>query len=189
MSLTISPFGIAACVLYILVTIATSAAARVAHNRQQQAWHMHRWLLLTCLFLALVVSRVFNLEEIVRFSLRQMLRANEAYDQRRELQRPLVASLVAIAAIACGRWTYSVARRIKGRRNIAVILALFGGACMMLLVVVRMISLHPIDALLYGPLKLNWIADVGLSCAVIGAAIYYIRVVLSSRQPVRGRHF
>lgn len=170
-----------ASVFYILVAIAAGAGAGVAHNRRQQAWHMRSWLLLACLFLLLAASRMFDVEEMLRYNLRQMLRADAAYEHRREFQRPLVAGLVAIAAMFGFWWTYRVARRIKGRRNIAVMVALVSGACMVLLIAMRMISLHLIDALLYGPLKLNWVADVGLSWMVIGAAIYYIRVVLSSR--------
>jgi hypothetical protein len=39
----------------------------------------------------------------------------------------------------------------------------------------RVISLHAIDALLYGPIKLNWVIDLGTSLIVLSAAAYYTR--------------
>jgi hypothetical protein len=41
----------------------------------------------------------------------------------------------------------------------------------------RIASLHMIDALLYGPLKLNWVIDIGGSLVVLVAAIYYVQLV------------
>jgi hypothetical protein len=48
---------------------------------------------------------------------------------------------------------------------------------MLFLVILRVISLHMIDRLLFGPLKLNWIGDIGASLVVLGAAIYYMKLV------------
>jgi len=64
-----------------------------------------------------------------------------------------------------------------GRRNIAV--ALVWGACgvMIATIAMRTISLHALDRLLNGPLKLNWVGDMGSSLVVLAAAIFYIGVV------------
>ena len=45
----------------------------------------------------------------------------------------------------------------------------------------RLISLSPVDALLYGPIKLNWIVDLGLGLSVVVSALAYVRIVGSRR--------
>lgn len=49
---------------------------------------------------------------------------------------------------------------------------------MMMLLGLRIVSLHQIDQLLYGPKKLNWLVDIGASLLAMGAAVVYIRVVI-----------
>jgi hypothetical protein len=41
----------------------------------------------------------------------------------------------------------------------------------------RLASLHAVDALLYSPVKLNWVIDLGASLVVMLSAIGYIRLV------------
>jgi len=66
---------------------------------------------------------------------------------------------------------------LRGRRNVARLAAVLAACAMLFLMALRAISLHPIDALLYGPLKLNWIVDLGASFLVLGSAIHYTRIV------------
>ena len=61
-----------------------------------------------------------------------------------------------------------------GRRNIAVAIGIASCGVMLAIIALRMISLHAMDRLLYGPLKLNWVGDLGASALVLGAAIYYV---------------
>ena len=82
---------------------------------------------------------------------------------------------------------YTVAQRIHGRRNIAVGVAATASGVMMVTIAMRIISLHAMDRLLYGPLKLNWIGDVGSSFFVIAAAIYYVMLVTGRLNPGRNR--
>jgi hypothetical protein len=42
------------------------------------------------------------------------------------------------------------------------------------LIILRLISLHALDQLLFGSLKLNWVGDLGAAAAVFGSALYYI---------------
>ncbi len=163
--------------LYVLVMIATGAAAAVGKSNAQQAWHSRSWIILCLLFCLLIISRLLDAEELMRDNLRAALRADASYDNRRDFQRPMAAAVIAIAFSIGLAWIYRVGRRIQGRRNIAVALALICGAAMLFLIALRMISLHAIDALLYGPLKLNWFADVGLSCLICVAAVLYMRIV------------
>lgn len=154
----------------------------MAGVRNQQAWHRRSWLFLAGLFALLIAFRILNAEELLRDSLREAFRLEHAYDQRRDLQRHLAAGVIAIAAMAALWWLLRIARSINGRRNFAVVVALAGGLGMLVLIALRLISMHSFDALLYGPTKLNWFADIGLSCLVAGAAMYYVRIVRSLRR-------
>lgn len=49
---------------------------------------------------------------------------------------------------------------------------------MVMLLSLRIISMHQIDQLLYGPIKLNWLIDIGASLLAMGAEAIYIRVVI-----------
>jgi hypothetical protein len=50
---------------------------------------------------------------------------------------------------------------------------------MLLLLALRIVSLNAVDAVLFGPLKVNWITDIGASVFVIAAALYYVRLLLA----------
>lgn len=173
----LSLLSLAASALYAVVVLACLRAGFEAGAKRQTKWHIRIWLLAAVLFGSLIVARLLGLEDVLRETLRNWLQAEGLADDRRAIQGPIIA--VSIALFAAGGMIafYWVAQHISGRRNIAVVAAL--GACgvMVATITMRMVSLHALDQLLYGPLKLNWIGDVGASLAVLGAAIYYIGVV------------
>lgn len=177
MSLAASPLGLAAAGFYVLVIVATGRAAMIAQAHAQQQWHRRRWTLLALLFAALAVSRIFSVEDLLRDFLRDLLRSENAYAARRDFQSPIAAGVLAIAALAGLGWSVGRARKIRGRRNLAVEVASLAGLGMVLLALLRLVSFHPVDVLLYGSLKLNWITDLGLSGIVAGAGAFYARVV------------
>lgn len=179
----VSPLSLAAAGLYALVVMVALYAAMVAKKQDQQFWHRATWLLLAGLFILLLVSRIAGLEDMLREALRDTLRSDAAYDRRRAIQRPVAAGLIALASVAVGWGLYRTAQFRKGRRNLAVLAAQAGGFALLFLVALRVISLHPIDGLLYGPLKLNWLADIGASCLVAGAAAYYVKIMRGQRPP------
>ncbi|WAT17040.1 hypothetical protein OZN62_08810 [Aurantiacibacter sp. MUD11] len=185
MAFTASPLSLAGAAIYVLVAITTAFAAHFAASREQQTWHIRSWAALTLLFVLLIAMRLFDAEGVLRDSLREYARWHGLYGSRGSMQRPMVAVVIVIAALAgCwGFWRFG--RTLRGRRNIAVGLALACGASMFALVGLRVISLHLVDSLLYGPLKLNWLGDVGLSFLVAGAAIIYVKIVSSSGQNLR----
>lgn len=177
----VSTLGLMACAIYLLVAVATTSGALLAHRHKQQRWHLYGWLALSGFFALLVVLRLVGFEDLLRDELRETLRASSTYGSRRDYQRPAAAGLLVMAALAASWWALRTLRLAKGRRNICVLVGLFGGMAMVFLMALRLISLHLIDALLYGPLKLNWIGDIGLSLLVAWAAVYYQRIVASSR--------
>ena len=173
----VSPLSLAATGLYLVVFGFVARSAIVSHQHRQQAWHTRGWLLLAALFAILVILRLFDVEGILRDSVRNSLRQSATYDGRRSFQRPLAAGLIALAGAASFWWMFRTARTVAGRRNVAVMLGLAGGLGMLLLIAMRLVSLHMIDMLLYGPIKFNWFADLGLSCLIAWASWRYVRIV------------
>lgn len=168
-----STFSLAAACIYLIVALAAVLACSRAILERQAAWHAWVWIMVAVLFVALALIRWFAIEEWVRTDLRDILFERAAYDQRQDIQKPLVAVFfIAAASLAAGS-VYGVARNVTGRRNIVSIAALACTGGMIFLLALRLISLHSVDTLLYGPLKLNWIIDLGLSGAVIVFALWY----------------
>lgn len=175
-----SVLSLGASGLYGCVLIACLAAAVTARRSRQMPGHVWTWLLLALFFAALVALRLLDVEETVRDSLRAAMRSEGSYRERRDLQGPIVAAIILLTGAGALALLYRTTRNLRGRRNVARVAALVAALAMLVLVTLRMISLHAIDALLYGPLKLNWLIDLGASLTVLGGAIYYMRLV--SRQ-------
>jgi hypothetical protein len=181
MPASLSPFNMIAVGLYLLVALGCVTGLLTAMRYRQAGWHLRVWLSVAALFIALAALRGLGIEDMWQGELRTMLRAEGTYQDRREFQRPLAAIVIAFAGSAAFLWAYRGFRNVRGRRNVAVMVAGASAFTMIALVALRLISLHPVDALLYGPIKLNWIIDMGSSLAVLGAAGYYIRLVGSRR--------
>jgi hypothetical protein len=174
----LSAFNLAAVGLYLLVSFVAGAGLFGALRFRQAVWHARAWLLIMVLFAALAALRGLGLEDFWQDALRNMMRADGAYQDRRAFQRPLAAGVIAVAGLIAFLWAYRGFRSVRGRRNVAVMVGAASAFAMIALVALRLISLHPVDALLYGPFKLNWIVDIGSSLTVLGAALTYLRVVI-----------
>ncbi len=172
-----SLLSIAAVGLYGAVAMVCGLAAATAARHRQMPWHMRGWALIGLLFCGFIVLRLLDIEEVLQDQWRDTLRAQGAYDGRRAYQRPLAAGVIAMTVAASFWWIHRVIVRVNGRRNLAIIIAASACFGMIVLIVLRLISLHPVDSLLYGPLKLNWLVDLGTSMAVMGCAGVYVRVV------------
>jgi hypothetical protein len=170
--------SLAAASFYGLVMMACSAAAFAAQHRRQQGWHLAVWLLLGAVFVLFAMSRISGFEEAFRDSMRMELRSSETYSERRDFQRPIAALVVAFIGASGLALVYRTFRRLKGRTNLTILIGLSSTFGLAGLVVLRLISLSPVDKLLYGPLKLNWILDLGLSALTMGAAVYYVHLLL-----------
>lgn len=163
--------------LYALVAACCVLAARASIKHRQMSWHSRGWILVAVLFIVLAVFRVVGIEEMLRADLRLALHVEGAYEERRTFQRPVVAAIIMIGSAMAGWWIFRVARAVKGRRNIAAVLAFSNAALMIFLLVLRLVSLHAVDAILFGPAKINWIVDIGSSLIVMASAMVYRRVV------------
>ncbi|MEM7780762.1 MAG: hypothetical protein AAF697_10260 [Pseudomonadota bacterium] len=132
---------------------------------------------MTFLFLLLAASRGLGLEDILRAELRDWLRAEGVMGERRTWQGYVITAMILVFVTAAFLALYRATSRMAGRRNFATIIALASGAAMIGLIGLRMISLHAMDTLLYGPLKLNWVGDIGASMVAFTAGLVYIRLV------------
>lgn len=172
-----STLSLLAAALYLVVAGAAAAAAVEAARHRQIAWHLIAWGVIAGLFIWLALVRIYGLEDLLRGDLRMMLYAERTYEERRTLQKPLFALVFVIAAAMVGGLTYFLAKRVKGRRNVAVLLAIGCSGGLIFLAALRLVSLHSVDALLYGPFKINWFADLGMTIVVFACAVRYCLVV------------
>ncbi len=172
-----STLSLLAAALYLVVAGAAIAAAVEAIRHRQITWHLIMWGIIAALFIGLALVRFYGLEEMLRGDLRMILYAERTYDERRSLQKPLFAIVFVIAASMVGGLVYFLAKRLRGRRNVAALVAVGCTGGLMFLAALRLVSLHSVDALLYGPVKINWFADLGMTIAVLACAIRYCLIV------------
>jgi len=172
-----SMLSLIACILYAIVAAFSAAAAKTANKTGQQAWHFKVWCLIAFFFVVLILSRLLGLEEMLRDHLRDLLEGYGLSSNRRAIQGPIIAVAISLFGAAAMMAVYWVSKRISGRRNIALAVAI--GACGVMLATISMrtISLHAFDRLLYGALKLNWVGDIGASLVVLIVAASYNRIV------------
>lgn len=160
---TQSILGLSATALYLLIGSTCGHAAVTAFKVQRPKPEVVWWALFAIWFFALVALRLSGLEEYFREGTRSVLRKDGVYEMRREVQAPLsvmailcTAGLVALTA----RW-HSRRRPGSPSRLIAYARLAVAGLCG--LIILRVISFHAVDVLLYGPAKLNWVIDIGAS--------------------------
>lgn len=176
---TVAPsmFSMVAMAFYAVVCAACIAAMATAISNEQQVRHVRGWAILAVFFVLLIALRGFSLEELLRDNLRAWAKGDGTYANRQGFQRPLTIGLVIAAAVAALAWVALATRGMDGRRSMALVSAQVAALGMVFLIALRMISLNVLDKILYGPLKLNWIGDLGMSAVVAGGAIFYALVV------------
>jgi hypothetical protein len=176
-----SVLSLGAAAIYVFIVAACLAAGWTARRRHQPPRHVRIWIAVALVFALLIASRVLGIEEHLRDLLREGLRADHIYAERRAFQRPLAAAALVGGAMLAGFLLWRETRKVKGRRNSALLVAMSSAVTMLLLMVLRIISLHQVDSLLYGPLKLNWVIDLGSAALVLGSAVLYMRLVRQRR--------
>lgn len=164
--------SVLATMVYALVVFACGAAALAARARGRPARQTAGWLACAAAFAALAMVRLLDVEDRAREVLRRVIRGAGSYEERAFLQLPLV-----VLTLAGGLVMLLFAYRLLHRRNAdrgrtLVCAALVAVAAFVPLYALRTISWHPVDSVLYsGPVRLNWILDLGLSALVGGAAL------------------
>lgn len=172
-----SMLSLVACVFYAIVATTALLAWREARRKRQQFWHVKSWLFVAVFFVVLIFSRVLGAEELLRADLREFLRTQDLMAARRSIQGPAIAVALVMIGSAIMFAVYWVSQRLSGRRNVAVAVGLGACGAMFATIAVRTVSLHALDRFLNGPLKLNWVGDIGATLAALAAAFLYIRIV------------
>lgn len=176
--------GLVAAALYAATAMLTLRAAMKA--RPAPVWHRTVWLVAVGLFTACALSRLFGLEEGLRLLLRGELREEHIYSARREYQSVIASVIIVVATLAAFVGAVTVFRSgvlKSGGRSRIVLAAGLACAGMALLIVVRVVSLHALDVLIYRGPRLNWIVDIGTTGAVgVLAWLYVSRQGRSTRR-------
>lgn len=183
--------GLTACVVYLFVSAACALAAR--HSRTSQSRFF--WIFVAIFFSALAVVRGTGIEAYVTDGLRHWLYAEGAYEDRRDIQRPLAAgAVVGISGILFLLYLKRPSPR-AGLREWSKFWGVVGTIMMCGVIAMRLISFHDLDRLLYGPVRMNWILDIGSSAIVTWAALRFRKAINSGEEsrpprPVNrsGRH-
>lgn len=146
------------------------------------------WLACAGWFAAMGISRLLSLEELVRDALRGSLVDAQLYAERSTLQAPILAVLL-VGLLGLGLWAmYRGPIRFEGTGQRLIWLSRIGVAGLALLVVLRVLSLHFVDKILYsGPVRLNWVTDGSMTLLVGACAVLYLRYCLQHRLPAPAR--
>lgn len=175
--------GLAAAALYAVTAMLALLAAMKA--KPAPVWHRTVWLVAAGLFTACALSRLFGLEEGLRLLLRGELRDEHIYSARREYQSVIASVIIVVASLAAFVGAATVFRsgvlKSGGLSRIALA-AGFACATMALLILVRVVSLHALDVLIYRGPRLNWIVDIGTTVAVGTLAWLYAARMGRSRR-------
>lgn len=157
-------------------------AALSAARKGQPNRHKLAWAVLALVFVALIVLRLWEVEDTVRDSLREAAREAASYEGRRDYQRPIAAAILMGLGISGSAFLYKASKGLRGRRQVALAFGIASGILMLVLICLRIISLHSVDLLLYGAMKLNWVGDIGLTLLASASALYYVRALYSPRK-------
>ena len=171
---------LAAIPFYLFACIASANAARKVRQFGGPARDRFAWAALAAFFGFMIAVRLLDGENVMRDMLRVLLDAGEIYRGRRGFQGAAIALLGLVFAVL----TAWVLREKAARQNAAsrsLCVAKLAGLAYLALFAARLISLHQIDALLYGGAHINRAVDPGLALLVGWMAIRFVRE-LKSRQ-------
>lgn len=180
-----------ATILYGGVAVLLIHASRVSVRMDHTRADSREWIVAAAFFLILVAMRLVEAEEWTRQLLREWLRQEGGYEARRTIQGPLVAATLIMGTLGAGyAWrSWPGLHSGKGRLLLWTIRQVMLG--FLVLIALRVVSLHAVDALLYSPpLRLNWLLDGGLTVTAGAAALIYARHYSANAgqfRPGRGR--
>lgn len=171
-----SLLSLSGTLVYLAVAAVSALAFAQAGKGKRPAEERRLWMVACTCFVLLAIVRICNAEEVFRDMLRSVLVQDGAYEERRDIQGPIVAVAIltsfAVLFALSGVW-----RRTRSRLEFSLKWARMGLAAMAALVALRLISFHQLDALLYRGPHLNWIVDLGSSLVVAAAALRYARLL------------
>jgi hypothetical protein len=180
---TVAAYLGAAYLAWAALTAARAAAASLAtqdpHERRLQLQLAQFWGLACLVMLALGINKQLDLQTWLTQVGRDMAQAQGWYERRHHYQLRFVFSILiagCMGTLALGYWFRRVLPRLLG--------GLLGLGVIASFVVIRAASFHHIDALLKGPLQLNWVLELTGIALVGGSAL---RGARGSRDSSRSR--
>lgn len=187
------PLTSLALACYVAVAGSCLFAAQIARRRRRHWSESSHWLATAAFFFLIAASRWLDVEEHVRELLRSDFFSAFTYSYRWTYQAPAMGvALVLIAAATAALIFLHPVRRLppKQRSRLAKIrwIADCAIAAMCGLIVLRVISLHSVDSLLYRGPHLNWLIDLGSSATVFFVAMQYRAILKEHRQHPKRSH-
>lgn len=176
---TPSALSLAGAGFYLVVAAASVLAARQSTVGGHGFSLRRCWFVAAAFFILFAGLRLVAAEDLLRALFREGLAGLDLNDVRRSIQLPL--SLVAIiggAALATAS-LQRISRRGAASSAAALEWMRLAIAGMIALIMLRLISLHSIDKFLFaptlGPVRINWLFDLGLSTIALIAALRFAR--------------
>jgi len=158
-----------------------------ARNSRAFAHHWRRddrfWIAIGSILVLIAVYRVTGLEFWLQNQLRTLLRVDDMYADRHELQAPAVVGALVASVTVLG----VISVRLR-RRHPAILVAAVSGLALLLSIALRAISLHAFDALLHASIagiRLGWLAEAGPLMLLAGSAFWFRRWRATLRPPSR----
>lgn len=166
-------------IFYLVVGVVSVRSAIYGRKIHRPLYEWRHWLHVTALFGLLAVIRLTNLDHIAQDFFRALTQSTGDYEARREWQRPAAAFVILLLGVTCFR-TFAIVRKQQGHPIRLIMFFSRGAALLMLLYfLLRLISLHAVDAMLYsgGMLRVNYVVDLGLATMNAFYALSYKRLV------------
>ncbi len=182
-----SLFSVLAVSLYLLA-IGMSVRAALVARAKSGGRDSRFWLASALLFGLLIVSRLFGVEAALTENLRSELKALALYRGRAEIQGIVASVVVVTVAAVIALWIWLRTRTpwrevsVAGRYRMAAEVACGAMVC---LVMLRVVSLHIVDSLLFRGPHLNWLVDVGATVAIIACSAGFSRALGDRSQAAR----
>jgi hypothetical protein len=126
------------------------------------------WVVATLVMVLLGINKQFDLQSLLTQTMRDLAHDHGWYGERRPFQVKVIIAVIAAALAGLVAIVYPL-RRVLGR----VLWVLAAIAWIIAFVSIRATSLHQVDFLLSrgGPLRLNWVCELG-GIAVLAASAY-----------------
>lgn len=131
------------------------------------------WIAVALLLMVAALYRATGLEYQLQGVMREALLVDNLYAVRRDLQTPVVLGgmVLGFALLGLADW------RLR-QRHPSVRLAAAGSLALLMLIAVRAVSAHGLDALLQASvarIKLGWLIEAGLLIWLVGCLLWFRR--------------
>lgn len=176
------------------ISLLLALVAAVTQMRAQRPDRARLWLSVAMLLALLIVWRWIDGDEIFRMFMRSTMKEEGTYGERRRIQAPILLAVMLVAGAAAWIFWRNLKRQMPGgwqrmllnphalAAQVALVFAAYS--------LVRAISFHPFDAIIYrsfGPLNINRLVDLGLAALLGVLALWAISAPTAPSRPMDQR--